>query len=320
MQYFNLGRTGINVSELCFGALPMGPLQKKLAPADGAEIILKALTGGVNFIDTAQLYQTYEPIYQALQKTHIRPIIASKSMALDYDGMLAAIDESLLEMGLDYIDIFHLHAARVPDGEDVFAKRAGAWQALLDCKRKGIIKAVGISTHSVPAVSLAAENDQVDIVFPIINKTGTGILNGSTAEMEAAINLCLKRNKGVYLMKALGGGCLVKEYHAALSFVRDKFSLPIAMGMVNTQEVEYNLAYFNAADNDFNTLPELVIEEKCFQVVDFICKDCGQCIETCPNHAISKASDEIKPVIDPDLCLRCGYCVGFCPQFAIRMT
>ena len=320
MQNFTLGRTGIEVSELCFGALPMGPLQKNIDPDTGAEIILKALAGGVNFVDTAQLYQTYEPLRRALKKADARPVIASKSMALDGAGMQAAIDECLQQLEIDYIDIFHLHAARVPEGEDIFKTRAEAWQVMLDYKKKGLIKAVGISTHSVPAVRLAAENDAVDIVFPIINKTGTGILHGTLAEMETAINLCRQKSKGLYLMKALGGGCLVKDYHAALKFVRDKFPLPIAMGMVNSGEVEYNLAFFNATENEFDTLPELVIEEKCFQIVDFICKDCGDCIETCPNHAISRSSEENKPAINPDLCLRCGYCVGFCPQFAIRMT
>jgi len=320
MKNFTLGRTGIEVTELCFGALPMGPLQKNIDPDAGAEIILKALTGGVNFIDTAQLYQTYEPIRRVLKKVAAKPVIASKSMALDAAGMQTAIDECLHELEIDCIDIFHLHAARVPEGEDIFKTRAEAWQVMLDYKKKGLIKAVGISTHSVPAVHLAAENDAVDIVFPIINKNGTGILHGTLAEMEAAINLCRQKSKGIYLMKALGGGCLVKDYHSALQFVRNKFPLPIAMGMVNSREVEYNLAYFNTAENELDRLPELVIEEKCFQIVDFICQNCGECIETCPNNAISRISTESKPAISPDHCLRCGYCVGFCPQFAIRMT
>ena len=320
MKKMILGKTGIEVSELCFGALPMGPLQKNLPVETGAEIILRALNGEVNFIDTAQLYQTYEPIRLALKQDVSRPIIVSKSMALDYAGMRTAVEESLQAMEIDYIDIFHLHAARIPEDENVFVKRSGAWQALLDCKKEGLIKATGISTHSVPSVRLAAEIDEVDIVFPIINKSGTGILYGTITEMEEAIKLCLARDKGVYFMKALGGGCLVKEYHEAVSFVRNISRVPIAMGMVSKAEVDYNLAYFKAAPDEIANLPELVIEEKCFQIVEFLCKDCGSCIETCPNHAISKTSEEIKPKINPDLCLRCGYCVGFCPQFAIRMT
>ncbi|MBN2808436.1 MAG: aldo/keto reductase [Deltaproteobacteria bacterium] len=320
MKKMILGKTGIKVSELCFGALPMGPLQKNIPAAESAEIILKALNGGINFIDTAQLYQTYEPIRLALKRAPFRPVIVSKAMAADYDGMRKAVDESLQAMEIDYIDIFHLHAARVPASENVFTQRAGAWQALIDCKKEGLIKAAGISTHSVPTVRLAAEIEEVDIVFPIINKNGTGILFGTLAEMEAAINLCLARNKGVYFMKALGGGCLVKDYHAAVSYARSIAQVPIAMGMVSQAEVDYNLAYFKAAPNEIAKLPELVVEEKCFQILGFLCKDCGSCIEACPSHAIAKESEAIKPKINPDLCLRCGYCVGYCPQFAIRMV
>ncbi len=315
-----LGKTGIEVSELCFGALPMGPLQKNIPATEGAEIILRALNGGVNFIDTAELYQTYEPIRLALKKAPCRPVIVSKSSALDYAGMRKAMEEGLAALEIDYIDIFLLHAARVPEDENVFEKRSGAWQALLDCKKEGLIKAAGISTHSVPTVNVAANINEVDIVFPIINKNGTGILYGTVVEMEEAIKLCITRDKGVYFMKALGGGCLVKEYHEAVSFVRNISRVPIAMGMVSLREVDYNLAYFKASPDEIAKLPELIIEEKCFQIVDFLCKDCGSCIEACPNTAISKESQEIKPKINPDLCLRCGYCVGYCPQFAIRMT
>ena len=320
MKKIILGKSGIEVSELCFGALPMGPLQKNIPPAKGAEIILRALNGGVNFIDTAELYQTYEPIRLALKKASSRPVIVSKSMALDYAGMRKAVEDGLTALEIDYIDIFHLHAARVPENENVFTKRSKAWQALLDCKKEGLIKATGISTHSVPTVRLAADVDEVDIVFPIINKNGTGILYGTVAEMEEAIRLCVARNKGIYFMKALGGGCLVKEYHEAVNYVRNISRVPIAMGMVSEKEVDYNLAYFKAKPNKIADLPELIIEEKCFQIVDFLCKDCGSCIEACPNQAIAKKTEEVKPKINPDLCLRCGYCVGYCPQFAIRMT
>ena len=320
MQTFTMGKTGIEVSELCFGALPMGPLQKDLDPDEGTAIILKALAGGVNFIDTAELYQTYEPIARALARTAEHPVIASKSMATDYAGMRRAVEEALAALGLEKIDIFHLHAARVASDVDVFAARQGAFQALLDCRRQGLIRAVGISSHSVPAIRQAALNDEIDVVFPIYNQAGTGILHGDLAGMTAAIELCREKGKGLYLMKALGGGCLVKDYHAAVGFVRSRFAAPIAIGMVSAGEVAYNLAYFSAGPGTHPQLPEMIIEEKCFQIVEFLCHNCGACIEACPDLAISRAEPESTPRIDPDLCLRCGYCVGHCPQFAIRMT
>jgi aryl-alcohol dehydrogenase-like predicted oxidoreductase len=68
LQYVNLGNTGINVSKLCFGGLIIGPLQANLPSYQGAQIILKAIELGVNFIDTAELYGTYPHIREALKK------------------------------------------------------------------------------------------------------------------------------------------------------------------------------------------------------------------------------------------------------------
>jgi len=319
MQKMVLGKSNLEVSELCFGALPMGPLQKNLTLETGAAIIARALKGGINFIDTAQLYGTYEPIRRALRATRIRPVLASKSMAPDYEGMRAAVEESLRALEIDDIDIFHLHAARVPEEVDVFTERAAAWQALQDCKREGLVRAIGVSTHSVPTVRRAATVAEVDIVFPLINKSGAGILYGTIAEMETAIRLCLARNQGVYLMKALGGGCLVREYHTALSFVREKFPTPVALGMISPAEVDYNLAYFQAAATARVDLPPPTVAEKAFCIVNFLCRNCGSCIKACPNLAIARPDPEGKPQINPARCLRCGYCVGYCPQFAIRL-
>ena len=56
MKYNKLGNTGIEVSELCFGILPMGPLQADISPEDGGELILSAMKQGVTFFDAAQMY------------------------------------------------------------------------------------------------------------------------------------------------------------------------------------------------------------------------------------------------------------------------
>ena len=320
MQKMLLGKTGLEVSELCFGALPMGPLQKKLAAAEGAAVIVRALRGGVNFIDTAQLYQTYEPIRLALEQAAARPVIASKSTVSTYEAMRRAVDEAREAMGLAVVDIFHLHAARAD--ETVFEQRRGAWECLQDCKAEGLIRAVGVSTHSIPVVRRAAVMDEVDVVFPIINMKGTGILQGTLPEMEEAIHFCLQRGKGVYLMKVLGGGSLVEDYHQAVSYARRvaRGRAPLAMGMVSEDEVDYNLAYFQAGDPEKALLPPLQVERKWFQVVEVLCQQCGTCVDFCPNGAISRESADQTPVINHDLCLRCGYCVGECPQFAIRMV
>ncbi|HBK67691.1 MAG TPA: aldo/keto reductase [Firmicutes bacterium] len=310
-----LGKTGLKVTELCFGALPMGPLQKNLPEEEAAEILSIALQGGVNFIDTAQGYKTYGPIRLALKTIKERPIIASKSPAETYGEMQQAVDQALNNLELDELDIFHLHAARA--GEDVFAKRRGALECLLDNKRQGRIRAIGISTHSVKVTALASTREEIDVVFPIMNKQGLGLLEGNREEMERAIAQCVTKGKGVYLMKVLAGGSLVGDYDQALDYAR---SLPgcssIAIGMVTREEVEYNLAYFEGRRPE--SLPSLEAMKKRFLVVKSLCAGCLKCVDVCPNHAI--ISVEGKALIQEEKCLTCGYCVGVCPQFAIRLV
>ncbi|MDF2840208.1 MAG: aldo/keto reductase [Clostridia bacterium] len=311
-----LGRTGIEVTELCFGALPMGPLQRNLTVEESAAIIEQALHMGVNFIDTAQMYKTYEPIALAIKNSGIRPILASKSNMKSYQDMEAAVNEALQSLGVDYIDIFHLHAAR--EGADAFEVYADALRCLVDLKKIGKIKAIGISTHSVSVANLAADHELIDVVFPIINMTGMGLLEGTKEEMIQAIKKLHKNNKGVYLMKVLAGGSLINCYHDAMKFARDIESYhSIALGMTSFAEVEFNINYFEGKET--GKLPHQTSKDKKALVSRGLCKSCGKCIEACPNNCISFDEDG-KASIDKAICLTCGYCTPVCPEFAIRIV
>lgn len=315
MQKRKLGKTGIEVTELCFGALPMGPIQKNVPVADCADVVAKALQSGINFIDTAQVYKTYEPIKMAMDKTGIRPVIASKSSQKTYEGMALAVEEALDALEVDYIDIFHLHAAR--EGENAFEVYKDSLQCLVDMKKKGKVKAVGISTHHTAVTRLAADVDVIDVVFPIINNKGRGIMGGTTEDMLQSMEKVAKAGKGLYLMKVLGGGSLINEYDEALKFARNiEGYASIAIGMVSIPEVEFNVKYFNG--ELANAVISLDKAEKKAVVVARNCKSCGQCIAACPADAIS-FDDDNKARIDSAKCLTCGYCTPVCPEFAIRV-
>lgn len=151
-----LGNTGLVVTELCFGVLPMGPIQFGLPAKEGGDLIEEAVQSGVNFLDAAQQYRTYEHIREGLGRLPDKGsevIISTKSAASAYEDMKQAVEEARVALDRDVLDIFHLHAARV--GGSVFKDRAGAFECLQDLKAKGIIRAVGVSTHSVEVVRLA---------------------------------------------------------------------------------------------------------------------------------------------------------------------
>lgn len=315
MKKTSLGNTGISVSELCFGVLPMGPLQAKIPIDEGAELILSALNQGVNFLDTAQAYLTYPYIKKALESFSGEVIIASKSAAASYEDMEQAINEALKEMGREYIDIFHMHAAKVTT--KIFEEREGALRCLKDYKRKGIIRAIGISTHLVDVVNLASERQEIDIVFPIINKMGLGIVGGTAEEMIKAIAKAHQNGKGLYAMKALAGGHLIDDIKSSFDFVRNIEGInSVAVGMVRKEELNLNLSLFNNIDVAQHLFPKKAYSEKRLFVSRF-CKGCGTCVETCPNGALSINNG--KANVNHDSCILCGYCNPVCPEFALRL-
>lgn len=309
-----LGKTGIEVSGLCFGALPMGPLQKNIPIEAGANLIKSGLDGGINFLDTAQVYQTYSYIREALKGFEGEVFLASKSMAVTYEDMEKAVLEALEALDRGYVDIFHLHAARVK--ASVFEERKGALQCLKDFKKKGIIRAVGIATHAVEVVERAAEVEDIDVVFPLINQTGLGIVGGTRDDMIKAIYKAHQSGKGLYAMKALAGGHLIGQLKEAFVFVRNIPGISsVAVGMVDGQELEINLKIFN--DEEVPWEPVLKAKANKRLLVSDFCKGCGACVDACPNGALTMK--EGKAEVDHQICLLCGYCNPVCPQFALRL-
>ena len=315
MKKHSLGKTGIKITELCFGALPMGPLHANLSVEKGATLIRAAFEKGINFIDTAEAYKTYPHIRKALEGYNDEVIIATKSFAKTYTEMEKSIQYALEALGRTYIDIFLLHAPRVTPS--VFEERAGALQCLNDYKANGTIRAVGISTHVMKVVRRGAEIKEIDIIFPIINKLGMGIIDGSVDEMVKAISGASKAGKGLYAMKALAGGHLFNQLEESFNFVRNiKGISSIAVGMVNQEELELNFKIFNDEDISQELLTQKMKPNKRLLILS-LCKGCGTCVKTCPNNALSLENG--KAVVDHKLCILCGYCNPVCPEFAIRL-
>lgn len=315
MEKMLLGNTDLQVTRLCFGLLPLGPMQRNLPVEEGARLLRRALEEGVNFVDTAEAYGTYGVAARAMGQEFKDTIIATKSHAVTYEEMEKSIQKALKELQRDYIDIFHLHAARAK--EDLFTVRQGAFECLQEYKARGVIRFIGVSTHSVTAMQAAINKKEVDVVFPIINSLGMGIIYGDLNGMLAAIEQARAAGKGLYAMKALAGGHLIQEAEKAIEYVR---SIPgissVAIGMVKEKELEMNLRIFRNQPVPAELKTERATEKKL--LVSRFCIGCGTCVDTCPNFALSLK--EGKAVVDSSKCILCGYCNPVCPQFALRLV
>lgn len=317
MEKRYLGSTGIKVSIAGFGVLPIGPSQLALSVERGAEILRHALRHGINFIDTAQYYRAYPYISKALESGEFNDaVICSKSLCPDYEGMMNAIAEAREALSREVIDIFLMHEVR--SGQ--LSQRMGAWQALRDAKRQGIVRAIGLSTHHVDITRAAASIAELDVVFPLLNYAGLGIRRGDSfatkEEMLEAIRVCRKAGKGIFSMKAFGGGNLTGHYQEALNYV---FSQPeidsVMIGFGKTAEIDDLLCYLDGRMKP-DYCPD--VSEKRVYVNQEDCEGCGACKAACPAGAIFYNQNGLAEV-DHKKCLTCGYCSPVCPVRAIIM-
>ena len=108
MERVQLGNTGIEVSRLCFGSLTMTPFQANLSVREGAYLIEYAFDKGINFIDTAEIYENYDYIKTALKNINREDFhIATKTYAYTKEMAAKSLDLALKQLGTDYIDIFY---------------------------------------------------------------------------------------------------------------------------------------------------------------------------------------------------------------------
>ena len=317
MKKVKLGNTDLMVTPIGFGVLTVGNTQLNLPVEEGAAVLKYALERGINFLDTAQYYETYPYIREALKGTDFKPVIASKCLNYTYGEMEFAINEALTEMDIDRIDIFMLHEVR--HGSD-FDDRAGAWRALQDAKAAGKVRYIGVSTHHVDVAERMADIPECDILFPLINFKSLGIRKGSEPgtkeEMEAAIKKNADAGKGIFAMKALGGGVLTGSYLEALDYVSGIEGMDsIMMGFGTKEQVDRAIEYAEGTI-DRSYVPD--ISEKKIRVDQGDCEGCGACIERCPNKAIYRNENGLADV-NHNICLTCGYCAPVCPVRAIIM-
>ncbi len=316
MKKVPLGSTGMVVAPLIFGTLPLGPLQAGLSAQEGGRLIRHALESGVNLIDTAELYGTYPHIRCALEGYRGEALIATKTHAAEGATARAHVEKALRELGRERLDIVHLHGARL---QNPFVERAEVLETLLAMKAEGKIAHVGLSSHYICAVRMAGEHPDIEVIHPLINRTGMGILDGTAEQMAEAIAGAARAGKGIYAMKALAGGNLIGSARESLAYVLGLAGVHgLAVGMLSEAEIDANLGLFGAGGAASSDWDALESRRRHLMIMDRFCKGCGACVPSCTNHALHLIDG--KAAVDESECILCGYCAAACPDFIIRVV
>ena len=206
MEYRTLGKTGLRISRMGFGGIPIQRID-----AEGTKVLMQQLAdAGVNYIDTARGYTVSEQyLGYALEGIRDKFVLATKSMARTKEAMAADIETSLANLRTDHIDLYQVHNPGMEQLEQVVAE-GGALEALLEAKEAGKIGHIGLTAHSAAVFERALELDWVEtIMFPY------NIVESQGAEL---IRECTEKNVGFIDMKPLAGGA-IENASLALRYV-----------------------------------------------------------------------------------------------------
>ncbi len=264
MQYRILGKTGLKVSRMGFGGIPIQRID-----AEGTKTLIRYLMEqGINYIDTARGYTVSEEyLGVALEGIRDRFILATKSMARTKEAMAADIETSLRNLRTDYIDLYQLHNLNPADLEKVAAP-GGALEALYEARAQGKIGHIGLTTHTAETFRLAVELPWVEtIMFPY------NIVENQGAEL---IRVCAEKNIGFIDMKPLAGGA-IEDATIGLRYICANEDVTLTIpGMAELREAEQNIA---AVSNEtpLTSEEEAAIAQIRRQLGTNFCRRCNYC-------------------------------------------
>lgn len=317
MEYITLGKTGLRISRLGFGGIPI----QRVDANTTRELVMTMADKGINFIDTARGYTVSEEYLGfALEGLRDQFVIATKSMSRTKEAMAADIDLSLKNLRTDYIDLYQVHNPSVAQLEQVMAP-GGALEALLEAKACGKIGHIGLTGHTMELFEKAVTLDWVEtFMFPY---------NIVETQGEELMRTCTERNIGFIVMKPMAGGA-IEDPELALRFIcSNKDASVVIPGMYDQKEIEMNLkAVGNTTPLSEAELERIDLIRK--QLGNNFCRRCNYCQPCAAGINISgvflfqgyldrygladwaKSRYETLPV-KASACIGCGVCETRCP-------
>jgi aryl-alcohol dehydrogenase-like predicted oxidoreductase len=238
-----LGRTGLTVSTLCFGAGYLGG-----SAVAGARLLTRALELGVTFWDTSDDYGTHPHVARAVREVGRGEIvIATKTYASTALGARRSVTKALRELRVEAVDILLLHAV---DSVGELEGKLPALNALVKAKADGLVRAVGVSSHSREVLGRLLGLPEVDVALVVVNRIGAWMKDAAPPEMTRAVRQLYRSGRGVYGMKALGSGQVTEpgEVASALGYAfRYPWTHAICVGITSEAELEADVARWRRA-------------------------------------------------------------------------
>lgn len=219
-----LGKTGIEVSRMAMGTGTSGVSQssnqtRQLGMKGLPDLLHAGYDMGVTFWDSADQYGSHPHLKEALKGVpRDKVVILSKTHASTEDEMKADLDRFRKELGTDYIDIMLLHCMM---SDDWPREKEGAMKVLSEAREKGIIRAHGVSCHTLGALKSAAASPWVQLDLARINPYGAQ-MDSKVPVVVDVLRQMKQSGKVIMGMKIFGAGQLTNRLDECLRYALDQ--------------------------------------------------------------------------------------------------
>lgn len=315
MRTFVFGKTGLVLSRTGYGCLPI----QRVTTDEAVALLRRAREGGINYFDTARGYtDSEEKLGIAFEGVRESVIISTKTHAKTPEEFWAHLKTSLEKLRTDYIDIYQFHNAQKlyePGASD------GMYDAMLEAKKRGLIRHIGITSHSIDVAEAVAKSGLYEsLQYPFSHL--------ATDREIAMVRECEKNGVGFIAMKALSGG-LVTDARLPFMFINDfEGAVPI-WGMQRMSELEQILDLSNHVPVLTDELRNAIEKDRA-ELRGSFCRACGYCLP-CPAGINIPFANRAKQLLtrspyerymtDETLadmekigdCIRCEACASRCP-------
>lgn len=314
MKTIALGKTGIEVPQNAFGALPI----QRVSDDEAVKLLRMAYDGGMRFFDTARAYTDSEiKVGKAFEGMRDKVYIASKTTATTVEKFWEDLNTTLTNLKTDYLDIYQLHCVakcyRPGDG-------SGLYEALVEAKEQGKIRHIGITAHKIGVAEEIVESGLYETLqFPFSYLASDRDI--------ALVQKCKAAGMGFIAMKGLSGGLLTNS-RACMEFMSQYDVLPI-WGIQKESELREWLAFMDE-DVHYSDEMKTFIEKDRQELLGDFCRGCGYCMPCTVDITINQCARMSQMIrrapsaawlsehwqnemMKIESCVDCGICMTRCP-------
>ena len=210
MEYLTYGKTGLEISRLCYGS---GRIQDTCKTIEsGATLMLKGFDEGITFWDTAEGYGTQPHLGKAIRQINREEVVIQTKTAVKDKTAAQSIEKALTELQTDYIDVMLLHAIASRDDLET-RERDGAFDAFREAKSAGKVRFIGCSTHvyTGDVMDAVIDHPEIDVILATANKEGKMLEGGTMEKHLEYLQRAYDLDKGISIMKVIAAGDIPEE-------------------------------------------------------------------------------------------------------------